>query len=503
MKIAETARDFREALDSAQREAEKSFGDGTVLIEKYIPISRHVEVQVFADQFGEAVYLFERDCSVQRRHQKIIECAPSPSLVRHELEKCTERRQHLVYPMSCANSWARKQSRRRRQWATRALAPSSSSSMFATTHSSSWRCALVLTGGGFGSLACRNTRLQVEHPVTEMITGTDLVEWQLEVASGNALPLRQDELTCTGHAFEARIYAEKPRNNFLPDVGRLVHVRTPSPSRSVRIETGFEAGDEISVHYDPMIAKLVVHGPDRAAALRLLRKALGEYEVVGPSTNIEFLHTLASHPTFAAADVHTAFIPQHYDALFPPLPPPGESIMAAAALAALQKDFSTLRASSPVQTPWTSLAGRRFGGDRARLSYPLGADEKSSISLLLSSDGRNVDIATPSHTFTSVPLTPAFYPSEVDVTLEGARVEATVVPDASHSTLHVFSSSSPIAGGVDVPVRPPSWLAKLQGRGNETKGSARSPMPCRVVKVFVKEGEEVKEGQAVRSLPFR
>jgi 3-methylcrotonyl-CoA carboxylase alpha subunit len=331
-----------------------------------------------------------------------------------------------------------------------------------------------------------------------MITHTDLVEWQLEVASGNPLPSNQDELVCDGHAFEARIYAENPRNSFLPDVGRLTHVRTPVESATIRIETGFDAGDEISVHYDPMIAKLVVHGPDRDAALKTLRRALAQYEIVGPSTNIEFLYTLASHPAFVAADVHTGFIPQHFDALFPPRPDNDPATLATAALASFQRDASALRSVGMSQNPWSLLAGRRFVGDRATLTYPLGVDQ---VTLTLSDDGRAADVHTSSHTYHSVPLRTPAQDTLVDTTLDGETVRATVVRDGD--ALRVFSTSAAAAGGVVVPVRAPEWLAKLQGReGDAATGSARAPMPCRVVKVFVKEGDVVRAGQPVRRLSY-
>jgi 3-methylcrotonyl-CoA carboxylase alpha subunit len=304
MKIADTPAEFGDALESAQREAAKSFGDATVLIEKYLTAPRHVEVQVFADKHGNAVYISERDCSVQRRHQKIIEEAPAPHLPEHL----------------------------RRELGEKAVAAAK-----AVGYVGAGTVEFILDAKrpeNFYFMEM-NTRLQVEHPVTEMVSGLDLVEWQLEVAAGNRLPLLQDELKIEGHAFEARIYAENTDANFLPDTGRLVHVALPSTStlthsntalapRSggvvgseqqseavVRVDTGFVSGDEISVHYDPMIAKLIVKGRDRTEALRIRANALNQYQVVGPSTNIQFLKNLVRHPRFIAGDVETGFIAKH------------------------------------------------------------------------------------------------------------------------------------------------------------------------------------------------
>lgn len=276
MRIVHTSEEFQEMLQSSRREATKHFSDDVVLIEKYITRPRHVEVQVFADKSGNAVYLFERDCSVQRRHQKILEEAPGP-LISEELRK--------------------------------SLGEKAVAAAKAVGYVGAGTVEFILDKDTEQFYFMEmNTRLQVEHPITEMVTGTDLVDWQLRVAAGNRLPLLQHELKLKGHSFEARIYAENPSNDFLPDSGKLVHLRMPAESKSVRIETGVREGDLVSIHYDPMISKLVVWGETRTEALRVLRKALGEFEVVGPQTNIEFLKALASHPSFIEGDVDTGFI---------------------------------------------------------------------------------------------------------------------------------------------------------------------------------------------------
>ncbi|WP_104019170.1 acetyl/propionyl/methylcrotonyl-CoA carboxylase subunit alpha [Roseovarius nitratireducens] len=300
MRLVERAGDFTDALDSARGEARTAFGNADVLIEKFVEKPRHIEVQVFGDG-RRAVHLFERDCSLQRRHQKVIEEAPAPG---------------MTPEMRAAMGQA----------AVRAAE------------------AIGYTGAGTvefivdGSEGLRpdrfwfmemNTRLQVEHPVTEAITGVDLVEWQLRVAAGEGLPLRQEDLAITGHAFEARLYAEDVPKGFLPATGRLTHLAFPDGARA---DSGVRAGDEISPFYDPMIAKLVTHGPSRAVALRRMARALERTEVAGTVTNLAFLGALARHAGFAAGDVDTGLIARDIDALVvPPAPGPREIALAAVA----------------------------------------------------------------------------------------------------------------------------------------------------------------------------
>ncbi|KAJ3113048.1 hypothetical protein HK098_007834 [Nowakowskiella sp. JEL0407] len=314
MRIVEKPEDFAMMLESSKREAIKSFGDDQVLVEKYLVKPRHVEVQVFADKTGNAVYLFERDCSVQRRHQKVIEEAPAPNLPKHVREK---------------------------------LGKQAVAAAKAVNYVGAGTVEFILdtTTNEFYFMEM-NTRLQVEHPVTELITNTDLVQWQLEVAAGNPLPMMQSELIVDGHAFEARIYAENPQNNFLPDTGVLKYLNTPAASPSVRIETGIRQGDAVSVYYDPMIAKLVVHGRDRASALALLRRKLEEFQVVGLRTNIEFLKRLAGHDAFARGEVETGFIKLYEGDVLKPPGEPQPIVLAQAALATfwnniLKKEDST------------------------------------------------------------------------------------------------------------------------------------------------------------------
>jgi 3-methylcrotonyl-CoA carboxylase alpha subunit len=275
--------DFDEALAAARREALASFSDDRMLVEKFLGKSRHVEVQVFFDHLGSGIYLAERDCSVQRRHQKVIEEAPAPGM-------------------------------------TAALRQAMGEAALKAAHAIDYRGAgtvefLLEENGSFYFMEM-NTRLQVEHPVTEMITGLDLVEWQLRVACGEALPLSQEAVQLHGHAFEARVYAEDPNQDFLPVTGTLDFLRPPDESRYVRVDTGVCQGDEISVYYDPMIAKLIVWDESRERALHRLGTALSEYRISGTVTNLDFLYNLATCRPFVEAKLHTGFIDEHRELIF-------------------------------------------------------------------------------------------------------------------------------------------------------------------------------------------
>ncbi|KAG6812843.1 hypothetical protein H0H92_015941 [Tricholoma furcatifolium] len=507
---------FREALSSAQRESLKAFGNDTVLIEKYIERPRHVEVQVFADTLGNVVSLWERDCSVQRRNQKIIEEAPAPGL---------------------------------------------SSDLRADLSSKAIAAAKAVNYVGAGTVEFifdndtekfyfmeMNTRLQVEHPVTEMITGLDLVDWQLQVAAGNPLPLAQASIPLVGHAFEARIYAENPRNNFLPDSGPLLYLSTPPPTHifapefspitdkpttstladlqpsltshdsviinpSLRIEQGFTQGSQIGVFYDPMIAKVVVHGKDRTEALRMLRKALSDYHVVGVSTNVDFLRTLASNPSFIAAELETGFIPKHFDELFPPIEEPNPALLAQAALFVALRDHVTPSATAASTTsPWASLSSRRFGGDRYERVVTLQADAASKDPVtvkILSNTSGNFDITvTSSAGNTSFPnvaaglSSPTTISSTIDAEFSNTTIVSQLPPpnvpvSANPNTkerLHVFAAGQKTT----LVVSTPNWLLSLGGDVlSAAKGALKAPMPSLVVEVKVKVGDRVEAGQAV------
>jgi 3-methylcrotonyl-CoA carboxylase alpha subunit len=320
MRIVESADVFHEALAAAQREATNAFGDQLMLVEKYLLKPRHIEIQVFCDQLGNGVYLNERDCSIQRRHQKIIEEAPAPGMsdsLREKMGKAA---------LECAQ---------------------------AIHYVGAGTVEFLLDASGDFYFMEMNTRLQVEHPVTEMITGFDLVEWQILVANGRPLPVQQTQVPLMGHSIEARIYAEDPDQEFLPQTGRLSFLATPAESDHVRIDTGVVQGDEISIYYDPMISKLIVWDTDRASALRRLTKALGEYHVAGVTTNISFLHALSKSAGFSEADLDTSFIQTHSDVLFSANDEHTPLLLAAATLAQLAANqHASKTAASDPHSPW-------------------------------------------------------------------------------------------------------------------------------------------------------
>lgn len=322
MRRVETASDFLSALESCRREAASSFGDDRVLIEKYILSPRHVEVQVFGDTFGNVVHLFERDCSLQRRHQKVIEEAPAPGMDEATREAVCNAAVKAAKAVDYVGAGTVE---------------------FIADASEGLRADRIW----FMEM---NTRLQVEHPVTEAITGQDLVEWQIRVASGEPLPLRQEQLSIDGWAMEARLYAENPSNNFLPSTGRLEHLQLPA---SVRVDSGVEQGDEVTAHYDPMIAKLISHAPGRRQAANALAHAMASVEIWPVRTNAAFLARTLRHPDFLAGAVDTGFIARHLTDLVPSTEP-DEQVLQAAAAALLPTN---------THEPWTALAGFRLNAE--------------------------------------------------------------------------------------------------------------------------------------------
>ena len=322
MRVVERLDDFAAALASAQQEGAASFGDATVLVERYVTRPRHIEIQVFADRHGNAVHLFERDCSAQRRHQKVIEEAPAPGM-----------------------DVARRA----------AMGAAAVDAAKAVGYVGAGTVEFITDETGFYFLEM-NTRLQVEHPVTEMITGYDLVEWQLRVAAGEPLPATQEQIHLNGHAFEVRIYAEDPARDFAPSIGRLADFRTPPERDGVRVDTGFATGDTVSVHYDAMLAKLICHGPTRAEALQKLRAALADCDVAGVASNLDLLARIAAHPEFAAGGIDTGFIARNAATLLAGPRAPDATVLAASVLAELLDEAeaaaATAAASADPDSPW-------------------------------------------------------------------------------------------------------------------------------------------------------
>lgn len=324
MRVVTRSADLADAIESARREGQNAFGSGDLLIEKCVVQPRHVEIQVFTDTRGNALYLAERDCSVQRRHQKVLEEAPAPGVS-----------ESLRQAMGEA--------------AVRAAQ--------AIDYVGAGTVEFLLDADGAFYFMEMNTRLQVEHPVTEMITGLDLVAWQLQVAAGEPLPLSQDQVVLSGHAIEARIYAEDPDQDFLPATGTLTCLRPPKTSQTVRVDTGVVQGDSVSMYYDPMIAKLVVWGETRPQALARLAAALGDYQVDGLVSNIPFLRRIVLHPAFAAAELDTGFIERYREDLFPTTTAVTAEHLAAAALIHL---LLCQRISEQASDPWQALLGWRL-----------------------------------------------------------------------------------------------------------------------------------------------
>ncbi|HVI88789.1 MAG TPA: biotin carboxylase N-terminal domain-containing protein [Dongiaceae bacterium] len=323
MKIVETADRFAEALASAQREAKNAFGDDRVLVERYLTKPRHIEMQVFADAHGNVLHLFERDCSIQRRHQKVVEEAPAPGMTLG----------------------------RRAQMGAAAVAAARS-----VDYRGAGTVEFIAEGDDFYFMEM-NTRLQVEHPVTEAITGLDLVEWQIRVAQGEALPWRQEEISARGHAIEVRLYAEDPARDFLPQTGHLDHLHLPADLLGIRVDSGFRTGDTVSIHYDPMLAKIIASGRDRGEAVMRLHTALARTEVVGIGNNRAFLHRLLGHPAFAAAELDTGFIDRHRATLLPQPRPADRHWVGLAALALLGRTATfAAKVLDPLDpfSPWHS-----------------------------------------------------------------------------------------------------------------------------------------------------
>ncbi|MCU7553923.1 acetyl/propionyl/methylcrotonyl-CoA carboxylase subunit alpha [Alteromonas sp. ASW11-19] len=343
--------EFDEALAAAKREAMASFGDDIMLVEKYLTQPRHVEIQVFCDSKGDGVYLFERDCSVQRRHQKVIEEAPAPGMT--EALRST-------------------------------MGEAAIKAAQAIDYVGAGTVEFLLDADGSFYFMEMNTRLQVEHPVTELITGEDLVEWQIRIAEGNPLPKEQSTLSIRGHAFEARIYAEDPDNDFLPATGTLSLLQPPQEDTHVRVDTGVVEGDEVSVYYDPMIAKLVVWSENRDIALERLLKALREYHIDGVTTNIEFLYNVAANKAFRDAELVTTFIEKHQDSLFAARGSLNvDRLPVMALLVLLQKQHGCAVAPGDATSPWAQPTAWRANEAHTQ-----------TITLLYGDDEHEVTVAT-------------------------------------------------------------------------------------------------------------
>jgi len=450
MRVVEEAAKFADQLAGAKREAKASFADDHVLVEKYLTRPRHIEIQVFADSHGNCLYLFERDCSIQRRHQKVIEEAPAPNM----------------------------DPARRKEMGEAAVAAAK-----AIGYVGAGTVEFIANQDGSFYFMEMNTRLQVEHPVTEMITGQDLVEWQLVVAAGGKMPLSQDQLSIDGHAVEVRLYAEDPNRNFLPSTGTLVHLRLPAEGPHVRVDTGVREGDTVTPFYDPMIAKVIVHDRDRTSAMRRMAALMGETEVVGVTTNAGLLKALCSHPAFVGGEVDTGFIERHRDELFAKM---GQADDRAFAIATLARVAEWAPLSND---PWDQKNGFRLlelGHDEVRwkdgerevavivrrrrdgvleLGLPGGPVEAN---VRRSEEGR-LAIRLGNETFT-------------------AAVVRRQVADGTDYTLFADGSSQRLR--LLDPLDVTQYEAVAAG-----EGAVRSPLPGKIIDLKIKVGDTVSRGQ--------
>jgi 3-methylcrotonyl-CoA carboxylase alpha subunit len=465
MRVVERSEDFTAALASCKREAISSFGDDKVLVEKYLTRPRHIEIQVFADSQGNCVYLHERDCSVQRRHQKVLEEAPAPGMT-------LERRA--------------------------AMGEAAVAAARAVGYVGAGTVEFIANQDGSFYFMEMNTRLQVEHPVTEMITGTDLVEWQLRVAAGQPLPKTQDQLTIHGHAIEARVYAENPEKGFLPSIGTLRHMDTPgavafelggTPGMDpapVRIDSGVREGDAISPFYDPMIAKLIVWGADRNQALARMAQALSEFQIVGLATNIAFLKRLVEGTAFASADLDTGLIERYADTLFPQpkAAPAGALALAAAALV----ESETAQPASNAADPWAQASGWRLNGAYQRQlsftdDYAAGTGSQAyQVGLAYRAAGWEIELGGMKTELAVVGRDGA----ALSIRLGAASMHGNVRRDGD--LFHVFTGGRHFTLAYNDPMA-------HAGEQEAAGGRLTAPMPGKVVAVIASNGQAVKKGE--------
>ena len=455
--------EFNEGLEAAKREAMSSFGDDIMLVEKYLTQPRHVEIQVFCDAHDNAVYLFERDCSVQRRHQKVIEEAPAFAMS-----------EQLRADMGEAAIKAAK----------------------AIGYQGAGTVEFLLDVDGSFYFMEMNTRLQVEHPVTELITGQDLVEWQLRVASGELLPKQQSELAIKGHAFEARIYAEDPNNDFLPQTGTLTYLSAPEESEFVRVDTGVRQGDDVSVFYDPMIAKLIVWDENRDKALKRMAKALSEYRIQGVTTNIEFLYNLATSEPFVNEQIDTGFIEKHQDVIFHQTEQALNNELPMAALALTLQEAQTASqkaaASNDPTSPWHATDAWRLNESNSQFVTLSHNDKEYKVEVEKKRDGASgyylITVSGDGVQTRTLDCQGQLSGDQLHSYIDGYRSTAKLVTMGNELNLYR-------ANGVF------SFSKVLPDLGEEMDASANdgltAPMNGTMVSVMVKAGDKVEENQAL------
>ncbi len=467
MRRVDREAEFDAALAGAKREALSAFGDERMLVEKFLERPRHIEIQVFADGHGNAVHLFERDCSIQRRHQKVLEEAPAPGMT-------AERR--------------------------RAMGDAAVAAARAVGYVGAGTVEFIAAPDGAFHFMEMNTRLQVEHPVTEMVTGLDLVEWQLRVACGETLPLRQEDIALSGHAIEARVYAEDPAREFLPATGRLRHLRPPAESAEVRVDTGVAEGDEIGIHYDPMIAKLVVHGASRGDALQRLAAALAAYQVAGVTTNLAFLQRVARHPAYGAAEIDTGFIERHREDLLAPMPGASDRVIALAALAVLLRRAAAARLaaarSGDATSPWHRVDGWRLNGEGHDLLRFASGERSVDVTVRYRRGGYGLELPVGVIAASGAITGAEGAALDFRADLDGTRVAVTAVWPESGAGRAGGQALTLFVDGAGHRLT----LVDLSGGGEDedaVPSHLAAPMPGRVVQVLVAAGAAVTRGQPI------
>jgi len=451
MRIVRSASELAAALVSAKREAKAAFGDDRMLIEKYVENPRHIEVQVIGDSHGNLLSLFERECTLQRRHQKVIEEAPSPTLNETQRE---------------------------------AVCAAARKAAAAVSYVGAGTIEFVSNGKDVFFIEM-NTRLQVEHPVTELITGIDLVEWQLRVASGEKLPRTQDQITLNGHAVEARVYAENPHKNFMPSVGRIRTWHTPEPSNGLRIDAGYRQGDMVSPHYDAMLAKVIAWAPTRDAAIARLNRGLEDTDVRGVVTNIPFLSALVTHPDVRANAIDTGFIERELKALTPPAAASGDLELCAAVAAILIEEAKVTQAEA--SSPWRTAGWMPVGRRRRRFVFRHGQDAEQEVHLHYGSGPAKLSIGKREFTFTSSPTAGG----GVDLTLDGLKSHIVAVIEGHELYLRTRN------GRFDL-----HWVDPFGGDDEEQVGEDKivAPLPGTVVALLAEIGAKLEKGAPILTL---
>ncbi|MFN0087825.1 MAG: biotin carboxylase N-terminal domain-containing protein [Blastocatellia bacterium] len=448
MRIVRAEHEIAEAIASARREAETSFGDAELLLEKYVERARHVEIQIFGDAHGHLLPLFERDCSLQRRHQKIIEESPSPAVDEALREAMGEAAVRVGRAIGYSNAGT---------------------------------VEFILSPSGEFYFIEVNTRLQVEHPVTEMITGLDLVKLQIEVAEGRPLPFTQGERRAKGHAIEARLYAEDPENDFLPSTGKILDLRFPEAGDGLRVDVGVDAGAEVGIFYDPMLAKLIAHGADRDTAIRKLILALRRSALFGLRTNREFLIRLLDHPVFRAGAAHTGTIAEHLPRIVSDEAAhraatiaPASMVAAALYLGQQWRETDSLLAEIP--------PAYRNNPFRAPSVAFIAGERRHDVSWRRIEDGA-YSVRVGDAAFAADVISCAA--GEIRIVIDGIQRAFRVLE--SGDRLHVYSS----LGACEMTRPPRHPIHRAAGE----QGSANSPMPGAVLKILVEAGQDVKAGE--------